>query len=211
MSNIQLSDTQLAILAQAAARETLRILPAPETISAKGGALDNVLASLLRRGLAEEIPAGRDDAVWRQDEGGRCLTMRISNAGLEALQIELPSRETEPLELRCEQDPYQAEPAEPYEAEPTTPCETESPKPNGNAPAAPSSGSKGLAILTLLRREQGATIEELMAATGWQAHSVRGFISANLKKKLGLTVLSEKAEDGIRRYRIAAKVEGHGR
>jgi hypothetical protein len=43
----------------------------------------------------------------------------------------------------------------------------------------------------------------LVAASGWQAHSVRGFLSGTLKKKHGLTVASEKA-DGIRRYRIAA-------
>jgi hypothetical protein len=64
-------------------------------------------------------------------------------------------------------------------------------------------GTKGAAIIELLRREAGATLPELVAASGWQAHSVRGFLSGTLKKKHGLTVASEKA-DGIRRYRIAA-------
>ncbi len=57
-------------------------------------------------------------------------------------------------------------------------------------------------ILALLRRDEGATIATMMAATGWQAHSVRGAIAGSIKKKLGLTVLSEKAK-GERRYRIA--------
>jgi hypothetical protein len=200
---LQLSDTQLAILAHAAARENLHVLPVPVTISARGGALNNVLESLLRRGLAEEIPAGRDDAVWRQDEDGGKLTLRISDAGLASLRIDLPAETDEAPGLFCEQEGFEAEPETPEHDE------TEPATPNSNAPAAAQSGGKGLAILTLLRREQGATIEELMAATGWQAHSVRGFLSGNVKKKLGLTVLSEKAEDGIRRYRVAAiKEEG---
>jgi hypothetical protein len=61
------------------------------------------------------------------------------------------------------------------------------------------------ALILLLRRPEGAQIAELMTATGWQAHSVRGAISGALKKKLGLTVVSEKTEGG-RIYRIAAKV-----
>jgi len=58
------------------------------------------------------------------------------------------------------------------------------------------------ALVVLLRRDGGAGIDEMMAVTGWQAHSVRGAIAGAIKKKLGLFVLSEKAEGG-RRYRIA--------
>jgi len=56
--------------------------------------------------------------------------------------------------------------------------------------------------LDLLRQPAGASIEELQAATGWQAHSVRGFLAGAIKKKLGLTLRSEKLEDGCRRYRV---------
>jgi hypothetical protein len=65
------------------------------------------------------------------------------------------------------------------------------------------SGSKGAAIVALLSRKNGATISELANATGWQAHSVRGFLSGSLKKKLGMDVASEKGGDGQRRYHIA--------
>ena len=58
------------------------------------------------------------------------------------------------------------------------------------------------AIVQLLQASGGATIPDLMAATGWQAHSVRGAIAGALKKKLGLTITSEK-QDGARIYRIS--------
>ena len=58
--------------------------------------------------------------------------------------------------------------------------------------------------ITLLQRPKGVTVAELGKATGWQKHSVRGFMSGTLKKRKGLEILSEKDEKGVRRYRIAA-------
>jgi hypothetical protein len=63
-------------------------------------------------------------------------------------------------------------------------------------------GSKTAKVLDLLQRSGGATRKELMKATGWQAHSVRGFMSGVLGKKMGLTVTSTKAEDGEHRYSV---------
>ena len=60
--------------------------------------------------------------------------------------------------------------------------------------------------LDLLNRAEGATVEELQAATGWQQHSVRGFLAGAVKKKLGFTLLSEKPDAAPRRYRIASAV-----
>lgn len=57
-------------------------------------------------------------------------------------------------------------------------------------------------VVALLRRPQGASIADMQAATGWQAHSVRGVLSGAVKKKLGLTLASEKAGE-VRIYRIA--------
>jgi hypothetical protein len=65
-------------------------------------------------------------------------------------------------------------------------------------------GSKAAAVLDLLKRPDGATTAELMKATGWQAHSVRGFLSGTVGKKLGLTVTSTKVEDGERTYSVKA-------
>jgi len=63
-------------------------------------------------------------------------------------------------------------------------------------------GSKTEKILDLLKRPDGVTQKELMKATGWQPHSVRGFLSGTVGKKLGLTVTSTKAEDGERTYSV---------
>src|SRR5687767_2030585 len=73
------------------------------------------------------------------------------------------------------------------------------------APAAPakSTGGKIGLVVGLIQRSGGATLPELMAATGWQAHSVRGAIAGAIKKTLGLTVISTKSEAG-RVYRIEA-------
>jgi hypothetical protein len=63
-------------------------------------------------------------------------------------------------------------------------------------------GSKTAKFLDLLRRSGGATGADLMKATGWQAHSVRGFISGVLGRKMGLKVASTKVENGERRYSL---------
>jgi hypothetical protein len=63
-------------------------------------------------------------------------------------------------------------------------------------------GSKVAKILDLLKRPEGATLKGLMKATDWQAHSVRGFLSGTISKKMGLKVASIKTEDGERTYSI---------
>jgi hypothetical protein len=70
-------------------------------------------------------------------------------------------------------------------------------------PAAARDGSKKAEVIGLLQRKGGATLAQIMKATDWQAHSVRGFISGALGKKLGLTVISVRREDGERVYTIA--------
>ena len=57
-------------------------------------------------------------------------------------------------------------------------------------------------MIEMLRRPEGATIDQIVEATGWQRHTIRGAISGALKKKLGLNVTSEKAEGGERAYHI---------
>ncbi|QOK93437.1 DUF3489 domain-containing protein [Ralstonia pseudosolanacearum] len=63
--------------------------------------------------------------------------------------------------------------------------------------------SKQAQVIAMLRHPEGTTISEICKATGWQAHTVRGMFAGALKKKLGLTITSEKTSDGERVYRIA--------
>ena len=69
--------------------------------------------------------------------------------------------------------------------------------------SAPRAESKQSQLIALLKRPEGATITEVVEALRWQAHTVRGAIAGALKKKLGLKVESEKADDRGRVYRIA--------
>ena len=82
---------------------------------------------------------------------------------------------------------------------------SKSPKPS---PAANSrSSTKSEKIVRLLKRPSGATITDLQKVTGWQAHSIRGFLSGTIKKQMGLDVTSEKSENGERRYRILEEAD----
>ena len=81
--------------------------------------------------------------------------------------------------------------------------------PKGRTKAKPAkpearSGSKTAKILDLLKRPGGATAKELMKVTGWQPHSVRGFLSGTVGKKMGLIVTSTKGENGERTYSVEA-------
>jgi hypothetical protein len=72
----------------------------------------------------------------------------------------------------------------------------------GNRATGARQGSKTEKVLDLLRRPGGATTKELIKATGWQPHSVRGFLSGTLGKKMKLTVTSTKGKDGERTYSL---------
>lgn len=103
----------------------------------------------------------------------------------------------------------------PTPAKPAAPSATKKAKtakratPKGDAPKgkkeaiAEREGSKKSIVLGMLRRPAGATLAEIMSATDWQAHSVRGFISGALGKKMGLKVDSSKSESGDRIYKLA--------
>lgn len=82
---------------------------------------------------------------------------------------------------------------------------TKTAKAPGRSKAAPvptEQGSKTSVCLELLRQPDGTTLQELMATTGWQAHSVRGFLSGTVRKKMGLLLVAGKDGDGVRRYQV---------
>jgi hypothetical protein len=89
-------------------------------------------------------------------------------------------------------------PAPAPQAAPVAPKE-----PRSSKPTTPRDGSKKAQVLDLIKRQDGATLKDIMAATGWQAHSVRGFISGSLTKKMGIKVESFKSPEGDRAYKVA--------
>jgi hypothetical protein len=95
-----------------------------------------------------------------------------------------------------------AKPTKAAKGKPAKPSKTG--RNTGTTAAVTRDGSKKATVLGLIQRKNGATLAEIMKATGWQAHSVRGFITGALGKKMGLTVESTKRQDGERVYTIAS-------
>jgi hypothetical protein len=145
----------------------------PVTASLKGGAVGNVCKSLLKLGLIEEVPATDLAAVWRHDEERGPITLRATPLAFRTLGITDEQDETPPAEALT-----------------------------ALAPARRRSGTKQETVIAMLRTEGGATIEEIMAATNWASHTTRGFLSGALKKKIGLTITSEKVEGRGRCYKL---------
>jgi hypothetical protein len=207
----RLSDTQAVILSAAAQRADGNVLPLPGSL--RGGAAIKVIGALLSRGLIREqisdSPRKADAAmntIWRNEPDGRGVLLYITPAGLEAIGVEPEAA-----------DPDAATAEEPVASMPTVADEApaaEAPKKRGRprkaattgtdtAPAPKTrDGTKQALVIAMLRRKQGATIAQIVEATGWRSHTVRGFFAGALKRKLGLEVTSEKVE-GSRVYRIA--------
>lgn len=184
----QLTDSQLVILSAASTRATRAVLPLPAALTLNKGSAALVLKSLIGRGLIAEASAGREDEVWRELEDEGQLTLRMTDAAFLALGIEVNEGDGLPLGPNGH-----AGAGEPF-----------TPPPVRTEAVQPGSGTKLAVILDMLRQSKGASVEELMAATGWQAHSVRGAISGAIKRKLGLAVETFPAEGRGRIYRITA-------
>ena len=182
-----LSDTQLVILSAAARREDRNVLPLPGSL--RGGAAQKVIGALLKRGLIAETVtdqlAKADPAlnrIWRNDADGRAILLRITDAGLSAIGIEPEGGDQAPRAAAPKEAPAEAAPA-----------------PKARAPR---TGTKQAKLIEMLRAEGGATIDEIATELQWRSHTIRGAMAGALKKRLGLTIISEKADGGERRYRI---------
>jgi hypothetical protein len=221
---IKLSDTQLVILSAACQREGRLVLPLPDRL--KGGAAAKVVESLLAKGLVAEVDAERGDPVWRATDDGHWKTLAATDAAFAALGIEHGAGDTEAeaaivqtaaptAEAGAETETLGAEtttetPApEPEAIHASDLAESGQPAMQANADPGPSApvrrargDSKQAKLIEMLKSPEGATIDEIAAALGWQAHTVRGAIAGALKKKLGLDVISEKIEGRGRTYRL---------
>ncbi len=190
----KLTDSQLVILSAAAKRRDGTVLPLPRSLKVNKAAT-TVLKSLLKKGLVAERPAAADEAHWRETRGGGRTALVITDTGLQAIGVEVGRKTSKQSSSTKPQPKQRSRGAERKPAD----------KPKGRTvPPAVRPGTKQALLIDLLTRKKGATIDEAVAATGWQPHSVRGAISGTLKKKLGLMVTSQKPGDSPRCYRIVA-------
>lgn len=183
----KLSDTQLVVLSAACQRPDRSIYPL--TTKLPGGAAAKVLGSLLSKSLIKEVQAKREDTVWREDKKRGRLTLRAAPAAFKALGID-----EVPIEGEAEAN-LSAETA-------SKPSRSRNVRKSKSQPRGTRTDSKQGRLIEMLKRPKGATTEEIVKAFEWQAHTVRGAIAGALKKKLGLTVISEKIDGRGRVYRI---------
>lgn len=187
----QLSDTQALILSAAAQRDDRIALPLPESL--RGGAAAKVVGAMLAKGLLQEVDADmrKGEPVWRETGDGHGVTLVATDAGLAAIGIEPEDANSAPSGAN---KPPSDAPASAAATGPETAPKARTPR----------EGTKQATLIAMLRAPDGATIEEIMAATGWQSHTVRGAMAGALKKKLGLEVTSEKVESRGRVYKLPA-------
>ncbi|MBB6012710.1 hypothetical protein HNR59_002055 [Aquamicrobium lusatiense] len=187
----KLSDTQALILSAAAQRHEHIALPLPESL--RGGAAAKVVGAMLAKGFLQEADADmrKGELVWRETGDGHGVTLIATEAGLAAIGIEPEDANLAPAGAT---DAPTKEPA------PDTPTGAET----ARKMRTPREGTKQATLIAILRAPDGATIDEIMAATGWQSHTVRGAMAGALKKKLGLEVTSEKVENRGRVYKLPA-------
>ncbi len=185
------TDAQLVILSAAAQRKDGGALPVPKSLKLKGAALTKTLEGLCKNGLVEEKLAPPDAEAWREGEDGRRMTLVITEAGLEAINA-APTEESrkEPAQRKA--------PAK----KPGTKHKTVPAKPKGGKQGpTPRQGTKQALVIGLLERKSGATIDEMVKATGWQPHSVRAALTG--LRKRGIEVTRER-KDGVTTYRAGA-------
>ena len=175
--SIKLTDTQLVMLSAAAQREDRCIVASP---SLKGAAAQKIATKLAAAGLAKEIKAKPGAHVWRCDHAnGQAYALTLTAAGLKAIVVE----DAEAIEAEVQIVPT------PAGEVPKNTTDHEAAAGSGAPPttiAAPREGSKLAAVVGLLRREGGATVEQVADAMGWLPHTPRAALTGLRKRGFGI-------------------------
>ena len=178
-SPAKLSDTQRAILFQASQRKDRCLIP-PKTL--KAAAAQKVATKLLKAGLVREIKAKTGMEAWRRDEEtGQAYSLKLTDAGLKAIAADERGSQSIPSTAV----PQNTNAANMAAARSATAAPTAT---------APRQGTKIARVIELLQREQGARLEELIAATGWLPHTARAALTG--LRHRGYDVRLERGETG---------------
>jgi hypothetical protein len=178
---IKFTDTQLLMLSAAAQRED-RILAMPPNL--KGGAAQKVAAKLIAAGLVKEIKAKTGASVWRRDsETEQSYALKLTAAGLKASASDNGETANKAAGIRTPNDGAVV---------------------TSIAPAAPAprDGTKISRVVGLLQRDNGATLDEVIALTGWLPHTSRAALTG--LRKRGYAIEKHQNPEGRRGYIIAA-------
>jgi hypothetical protein len=187
--SIKLTDTQLVMLSAAAQRDD-RCLVASQNL--KGSAAQKVAAKLIGAGLAKEIKAKPGAAVWRRDEQtGQSYALKLTAAGARAIVIDDGSSSDEAREDSGQRLQVATTDSEIGQ-------QTTSDVPAADAPSlsAPRGGTKLAQVVELLQRHHGATLDELVLATGWLPHTVRAALTGLRKRGFSVTIDRSDKERG---------------
>ena len=201
----KLTDLQLVLLSNAAAREDGMLLPPPKTVRARGKTLEKALAKLLRLGLVEETAAAAPEQAWREEDGGRGMALRIVAPGRAALGLaevaETGTDESAPG--ASEEVPAAGSGSEASANDGGNGSDADAPA--ALTPPGFRAGTKQLRLASYLGQSGGISIGELSHLLGWQPHTVRAALTG-LRKK-GYTVQSRKNEEGISLYSATPPAE----
>jgi hypothetical protein len=180
----KLTETQTIILSAGAQRPENLALPLPKGLA--GAAAKMAVSKMIEHGWLQEVDANlrRGEPLWRETGDGHGTTLVVTMAGLQVIGIE-------PVVVKISVASHGGASAQSDAKHP--PLRT---------------GTKQALLISMLRRPEGVTMPEIVAATGWHAHSARGALSGALGKKLGLEVVSAKDDARGRVYRITLSRDG---
>jgi hypothetical protein len=174
----KLTDTQTIILSAGAQRPDNIALPLPKGLH--GAAAKMAVTKMIAHGWLQEVDASlnRGEPFWRETGDGHGTALIVTDAGLLAIGIEPVLAQTmASVRNHADETPENKQPT-------------------------PRAGTKQAMIIAMLQTPGGATIAEIVSETGWLGHTARGVISGVLKKKMGLSINSQKVKGRGTVYRL---------